>query len=161
MLNAQQTLDHILFRAGHVEDAEQIVGMYREFFDVSDLPKLGLTFSTGNAMRWVERVIETASHPHILAIDRAANLAVGVINYAVDRSAAEPYAYLDKFYVVPAWRLSAIGRVLLHLAMDDAKADGCIAFRAGLSAGAPFSKNLFHRLGFHETPASVLMARRL
>ena len=162
MLDARETLDHVTFRAGTVEDGDKLVGHYRAFFAFSDLPGLGLAFSDENMGQWVRRVISTGAAPHILALDRHAGGIVGSIDYFIDRNiAAQPFANLDKLFVLPEWRLSAIGRVLLSLAMQDAKAAGCVAFRAGLSAGASYSKNLFHRLGFDETPSSVLMARRL
>jgi hypothetical protein len=51
--------------------------------------------------------------------------------------------------------------VLLKMAMDLAKGDGAIAFRAGLSSGIPGAAALFARMGFTTTPFSVLMARKL
>ena len=162
LLTAQDTLDLVEFRPGTVDDVEGLVGLYEEFFHFSDLPNLGITFSRQNASEWARRVISTGVCPHIVAIDKTPPRSlVGSIGYMIDYSATEPFASMDKFYVRVGWRLSAIGRVLLELATDAARADGAIAFRAGLSAGAPFSKNLFLKLGFAETPGSVLMARRL
>lgn len=160
MLTVQDTLNLVDFAAATTDDVDDIVCLYEEFFAISDLPDLGLTFSRANARQWVENVITSGSCPHIIA--RAPNGGlIGSIGYCMDRSAAQPFAFLDKFYVNSGWRLSAVGRVLLNLAMEAAKADGAIAFRAGLSAGAQHSKNLFLKMGFHETLGSVLMARRL
>jgi len=159
----QSTLDLIDFRAAenNLDDVEDIIELFQLFFDDSDLPSLGLRTDHAKARLWLDNVLPN-KNPHILAVTKEDGSPVGVLSYAIDdRGIAEPYAFLDKFYVRKEWRLSGVARVLLQLAMDSARDDGAVAFRAGISSGVGFGKNLFLKTGFHETAGSTLLARRL
>jgi GNAT superfamily N-acetyltransferase len=157
----QSTLDLVDFRSATTDDIEEIIELFQLFFDDSDLPSLGLRTDHRRARVWLANVLG-GSNPHILALTKDEKMPVGVLSYAIDdRGIAEPYAFLDKFYVRKEWRLSGVARVLLQLAMDSARDDGAVAFRAGISSGVGFGKNLFIKTGFHETAGSTLLARRL
>lgn len=158
----QSTLDLVDFRLADLSDIGRIIELFQLFFDDSDLPSLGLRTDHEKAKEWLRRVLANGSNPHVLAVEKDTWIPVGVLSYAIDdRGIAEPYAFLDKFYVRKEWRLSGVARVLLQLAMDSARDDGAVAFRAGISSGVGFGKNLFIKTGFHETAGSTLLARRL
>jgi GNAT superfamily N-acetyltransferase len=155
-------MDSVGFRLARPEDVAGIVDLYDLFFHASDYPNLGLTFDAGRMQKWTWNAICGGYIPHLVAIDRDTNIRIGVLCYGLDTSCStEPFAALDKFFVLPKWRFSAVARILLSLALEAARADGAVAFRAGLSAGTGAARNLFQRLGFEETPGSVLLARRL
>jgi GNAT superfamily N-acetyltransferase len=159
--NLQSTLDLVEFRLADLSDIGRVIELFQLFFDESDLPSLGLRTDHPKAREWLRRVLPLRS-PHIIAVEKDDWRPVGVLSYALDdRGITEPYAYLDKFYVRKEWRMSGVARVLLQLAMDSAREDGAIAFRAGISSGVGFGKNLFLKNGFHETAGSTLLARRL
>jgi GNAT superfamily N-acetyltransferase len=159
--NRQQTMEAITVRVARLDDLDQLIGLYELFFEESDLPTLGLNYDPSRMRIWLVRSIRNGS-PHIVAVERATEKLVGVLCYAVDFGFTEqPYAYLDKFYVRREWRRSAVGRVLLACALELAKNDGAVAFRAGLSSGIAGADNVFRKLGFSPTKHSVLLARRI
>jgi ribosomal protein S18 acetylase RimI-like enzyme len=99
---------------------------------------------------------------HIVAVDKETQKTVGSIAYALRQTYTEqPMAEMDKFYVLPEWRNSAIGHILLTMAMEIAKDEGAAVFRAGLSSGISSGQNLFRRHGFLETPHSILFVKEL
>lgn len=157
------TLNLVDFRVAETRDIPNLVDIYRAFYEDSDLPGLGIVMSDTKTGECLRRVLYNVS-PHIVAVERDDDNSriLGVLSYAEDRRGWErPYAYLDMFYVRRDWRLSGIARVLLQLAIDDAKLGGAVAFRAGISSGIGSGKNLFLKFGFRETPGSTLLARRL
>lgn len=158
----QQTLETVTFELARPRHLEGLVELYARFFAESSYPALGLTFDRHRMIDWTGGCLLSQKVPHIIAIDQQTKVIVGTICYGLDWSCStEPFAALDKFYVLPDWRASGIGRTLLTLALEAASADGAAAFRAGLSAGCGTAKNLFRKLGFEETPGSILLARRL
>jgi GNAT superfamily N-acetyltransferase len=161
LLPSRETFELTDFRLAGREDIDGLIDLYQLFFADSDLPELGLAFNPDRVRPWLERVIGNGSSPHLIAVEKETGLIVGSLNYTLDHTTDKPFANLDKFYVRRNWRLSAIGRMLLQLAMDVAKDDGAVAFRAGISSGIGYGKNLFLHFKFRETAGSVLLARRL
>ena len=159
-LSLKETVDCTETRGARPKDIDGIVDLYCDFFHESEYPSLGLEFSRDRMRFWVEMAICGGRIPHFVAIGPGA-APVGVICYGLDHTCStHPFAFLDKFYVRPNWRHSGVGRMLLDLALMAAKDDGAVAFRAGLSSGSGAAKNLFKRLGFAETPGSILLSRR-
>jgi GNAT superfamily N-acetyltransferase len=159
------TLEVFDFRLAAAGDVSGLVEHYQQFFADSTLPGLGLVYDPKRAGEWALRMIETGESPHVIAIEKAAPNLVGCLNYYLDHTSTEkPFAYVDKFYVRPGWRLSAIGRVLVDVAMDMMRGDGAVALRAGVSSGGSgggMARNLFLNSGFHECQGSVLFERSL
>jgi GNAT superfamily N-acetyltransferase len=155
------TMELVTFRPAGLKDVAGLTGLYRLFFDESDLPTLGLVMSDARTHVWLEDVLALHT-PHIIAVEKSTRTILGSISYVLDgRGLEKPAACLDKFYVRKEWRLSGIGRILLNLAVEAAVDEGAAAFRAGISSGIGYGKNLFLKLGFKETAGSVLLARRL
>jgi L-amino acid N-acyltransferase YncA len=160
--DTRETLEAIDFQLARPDQIDRITDLYQHFFAESDLPEHGLVFSPSRMRLWVANGIVGGRIPHLVAIERDTGTIVGVLSYWIDQSfTTEPFASLEKFYVRKSWRFSAIGRTLLTLAQEAARTDGATVFRAGLSSGVAYSKNLFLRLGFTETLGSVLMVRKL
>jgi GNAT superfamily N-acetyltransferase len=159
-LDTLATIERFGFRMAERGDVAVLVPLYREFFGTSTLPALGLHFDADSTKCWLERVLPNGS-PHVLATAPDGRLA-GSLNYNLDHNGlVEPYASLDKFYVRPAHRQSGLGRLMLAFAMDAARADGAVAFRAGISSGFGSAVNLFRKCGFAVCDGSVLLERRL
>lgn len=158
----RETLATVAFDMARPHHVDGLVELYARFFAESGYPALGLIFDRQRMTDWTTESLEWRTVPHVIALDQATDVLVGSICYGLDHSCStQPFAALDKFYVLPDWRASGVGRLLLTLALEAASADGAVAFRAGLSAGTDTAKNLFLKLGFEETPGSVLLARRL
>lgn len=159
-LDLPGTLKGFDFRLATIADIPALVDHYWRFFSDSTLPELGLTYDRRRMAAWLDEVIPLGVSPHVIALQ--GDTVVGSLNWLMDSSFTEkPYASLDKFYVSRIFRLSAIGRILLRLALDTASADGAVAFRAGISSGWGNGKNLFLKSGFSECPGSVLLERKL
>jgi len=160
MLDLVGTLDSFEFRTATRGDIAVLVPLYQEFFDESTLPSLGLKFDADSTRRWLERVLPNRS-PHLLALAPDGRLA-GSVNYRLDHDGlVRPYASLDKFYVRPAYRKTGLGRLLLTFVLNEARADGAVAFRAGVSSGFGSAVNLFRKCGFAVCDGSVLLERKL
>ena len=158
----KDTFHQVEFRLATLADIDGLVELFHAFFSESTLPRLGLVYDPARMARWLEKVIGSGLQPHLIAIAKDSDEIVGSIDYVLDHShTTAPNASLNRFYVRPHWRLSAIGRVLLDLMLEEAKADGAVAFRAGLSSGIQGARNLFVHAGFTPTPYSILLARKL
>src|SRR5262245_37920768 len=142
------------------DDLEGLAALYATFFEESVLPSLGLRFDIERCRQWLGRAIPAASPIQMLAVDGP--LVVAVLGWFYDHTGTvEPFAVLDKFYVLKNWRRTRVGSTLLGLALDIAKSEGAVAFRAGLSGGIRGGDKLFAAAGFEETPHEFLFARRL
>ena len=156
------TLAVTTFRLAGVSDIDRMVVLFQMFFAESVLPTYGLEYDPKAMHDWLEDAIETGRLPHIIAIDNETGAVVGSIAYALSRQyTSRPIAEMDKFYVLPSWRGSAIGNLLLTFAIDAAKGDGAAVLRAGVSSGLKASHNLFRKFGFVETPHSILFVKEL
>jgi GNAT superfamily N-acetyltransferase len=156
-----ETADSVDLRIAEPRDIPGLVDLYRVFFGESTLPSLGAVFSRRHMETWLDRAVEKRAPTHIVAIEKDnRNKVLGSISYNLDRVFSTPVANLDKFYVRPEWRLSALGRMLLAGAVADAASFNAVGFRAGLSSGIAGSRNVFEKMGFREVPGSVLMERK-
>jgi GNAT superfamily N-acetyltransferase len=72
---------------------------------------------------------------------------VGLISYSMGRYfTAQPIATLWMFYVMPAYRRSKLGRLLLWFALDLAKTDGACAFFATIFPNSRLGRSLCNLL---------------
>ena len=159
MLSAPEatTLD---YRIVEPDDIEALYELYVQFFRESGLERLGLSLDGDKARRTLHRWIETDNPTQLIALDNA--VLVGVLGWFIDRSVTvQPYAVLDKFFVRPDWRRSKVGSTLLALALDIARSEGCILFRAVPNAGLPGAAAVFIDAGFSEIPHSASLMMRL
>ena len=156
------TLEVITFRPAQSSDADSMVALFQRFFAESTLPSYGLRYDPRRMYEWLCRVLDNWDVTHIIAVDKETQKVVGSIAYALRQTYTEqPMAEMDKFYVLPEWRNSAIGHILLTMAMEIAKDEGAAIFRAGLSSGISSGQNLFRKHGFRETPHSILLVKEL
>jgi GNAT superfamily N-acetyltransferase len=158
-----QAVDAYEFRGAVPGDIPEIVDLYYDFFHESDLDKRGLKFDKSRMWAWVFRGIGSGNAPHLLAFEKGKGRLVGSICYTLDHNfTTQPFAQLDKFYVRRAWRRSPVGRILLTLVLEIARADGAACFNAGLSSGMRETvslRNMLLAMGFREVPNSTLLTR--
>jgi L-amino acid N-acyltransferase YncA len=145
-----KTLDEIDFGLAEVGDAEELCGLFGLFFAEAGYKHRGIKFSPDRAEAWLKRVIESGACPHIVA--RSAGDIIGTISYTLDDTFCEkPVAVLHTLYVVAGHRHSAIGSVLVSLALEMSTGDGACAFHAPLASGMAETAsliNLFRKAGF-------------
>jgi GNAT superfamily N-acetyltransferase len=156
------TLENLDFRLAGPEDVDGLVAFYMQYFGFSVFPDYGLTLDPERLKAWVTRVVASGYKPHIIAVDKVSGRIVGALDYNLDSGLFDhPIAEMDKFFVLPQWRLSGAGRVLLALAMETAKGDGAVVFRGDTFSGIGIGRNLFLRQGFDELAGAGAFIRRL
>lgn len=161
----QQTLDGYIFSLASPADADEIIDLFHQYFDdEAGYRKRGVVFAADKAKPKLERAIDLGIYPHIIARTPGYDgKIVGVISYSLDASfCVDPIAVMDMLYVVPGYRRSAIGKVLLEVAVDMAKGDGAVAFHAPIASEIVRWQsivNLFKNAGFGEI--GVIMGKGL
>ena len=150
------------FRLATMADADAMIVLSDRFFSDSEMPGYGLSFDPVCYRDWLERVLPTGRVPHILAFDAASGELIGYISYFVERNFTDkPFANMEKFFVRPDHRRSTAARVLLTLATAAARSDGASLFLATVNSGIHGGRNVFNKLGFHETPFSCRFGKEL
>lgn len=86
--------------------AHSLMDLYRTFFTASELPTLGIEFDADKALDRIKAVARSGGPPTIvIAINEESGRVIGTISWAMDTEAwAEPYAFLDKLFVLPQYQ---------------------------------------------------------
>jgi ribosomal protein S18 acetylase RimI-like enzyme len=82
------------------------------------------------------------------------------IAYRLSTWQAQPYAYLEDFYLVPEARKLGIGAKLLDYALQRAEGQKCDSISLDVKTSNKAAKRLYQRLGFTDS-GSILMRRPL
>jgi len=158
----RETLDNVEFVLALPDDANELAGLFDKFFAEAHYRDRGIVYSHDKAEAWLERAITSGSCPHIIGRHQQDGI-VGVVSYGLDSSFCEkPIAILHTVFVLPAWRRTAVGRILVALATEAAIGDGAVAFHAPIASGMNETAtliNLFKRAGF--TAIGTIMGRAL
>ena len=146
----QQALDNVDYRLANAYDAPEIARLFQTFFDEAHYQDRGIVYDLDLATNWIAGVIQQGSCPHLVAT--CDGKIVGAVSYSLDGTfCVKPVAVMHMVYALKAYRRSAIGRVLLSLAVDMAKADGACAFHAPIASEMSEQRslaNMFGRGGF-------------
>jgi L-amino acid N-acyltransferase YncA len=157
------TLAGVDIRLAKPDDAPELALLFQKFFAEAGYKDRGIEYSLEASERWLHSVISRGVCPHLVAIGVEDKAIVGVVSYDLDSTfCVRPVAVMHTIYVVPEWRLSAIGHVLVALVVDMAAKDGACAFHAPIASGMRAAQslvNLFKHEGFD--PVGVIMGRRL
>lgn len=160
-LHALEGLDRVWIGLATVEDAGAVARMAESFFLTTTYVDRGLVPDVVKYQKWIESVVHSGSNPHILA--KIDGTLIAFLSFGYDETfATEPCAVMNVIYVEPAYRRSALARVLLALAQDVAKSEGAVAFHVPVATVRPETKGLFNTLrkaGFD--PVGYIMGRRL
>ena len=109
---------------------------------------------------WLARAIANHSCPHLVAVQDGE--IIGAISYAMDETfCVEPVAVMHMLYIKAPHRRTAVGKLLVAMCVDAAKADGACAFHAPIAAEVREKSlvNLFTHEGFE--PIGTIMGRTL
>jgi L-amino acid N-acyltransferase YncA len=158
----RETLDGIDFGLASPVDADELAGLYRQFFDEARYQDRGVVFDLDKVLAGLGEKSLFDRYPHIVARTHGDEI-VGFVSYSLDSAfSVAPIAVMDVIYVVPERRRSALGRVLVALVLETAIGDGACAFHAPVASGTEASKsllNLFKHAGFIEI--GVIVGRSL
>jgi GNAT superfamily N-acetyltransferase len=148
--------DHAAFRFADPDDVPALLGLYTQFFEEAAYKDF-LEFDPARVRATILDGILADTRPHILAVTAGGNddgFVIGFIAYVFDHTfSVKPCQVLMEFYVVPEFRASAVGRVLLGLAILEGKEADAGAFHAPIASGMMEARtmfNLFNKAGFSQ-----------
>lgn len=132
------------------EDVDELACLYARHF--ADARIENAVYDAAKQRASLQEAIEDQIAPHIIAVKDGR--IIGFISYVLNELfTKQPIAALGELYVVPEWRRSAVGRMLVATATHLAKTDGAFAFQATVTSAVPETrslKNLFTKAGFQE-----------
>jgi GNAT superfamily N-acetyltransferase len=137
---------HIEVRLGRTEDAPKVVDLVELFFHRTPWARV-IKFKREGAEKWLNFAIGSGYAPHALAFD--GEELVGMCSYHVFSTYTDPIAVMDETYVLPRLRRTDLGRRLVGLAIDLAKADGCVVMNFPIASGLPEQNSLMNMVGRH------------
>ncbi len=155
-----EAVESFVYRFATRDEAHDLALLFEDAFIDSGFLSRGIRYSVSKAEAWLRRVIMQGSCPHLVALKD--DEIVGAISYALDETfCIDPVAVMHMLYIKPPYRKSALGRVLVGLCVDAAKADGAAAFHAPIAAEVRERSlvNLFAHGGFE--PIGAIMGRAL
>lgn len=142
-----------VFRGATPDDIDEIVGAGERFFAESEFKDFS-EYSPENFRRTLGDMLNSEASRIFVFLPDGRHIEGFVafqFSFAYTR---EPIALLFLLYVAPEFRRSPAGRLLMQLAMADAKAQGAVAFYAGAMARmGPSDKtlaNMYRKLGFED-----------
>lgn len=133
-------------------DVEEIVLLGDRFFAESEFPD----FATFSPERFAGSLREIVHSPSLDGfVFEIGGRIEGFCFYQLDVAyTEEPIALLWLIYVTPEYRRSPVGRELLSIAEDHARACGAVVFYAGAMAGITSAnrtlKNMYLKAGYDE-----------
>lgn len=140
-----------------ISDIDAIESLLVPYFHEFN-PSKSLTLNPVKARAWRYDALKRGV-PHILLWKDGEP--IGLIAWHYDQSFThEPIADLKEFYVLPEFRKTPAGRVLLAAMIDVARHEGAKLVHAEISSGLPAAKtlaNLLRKHGAVETGATLQM----
>lgn len=141
------------FREATEADIPRLVELGAEFFAESEFPQFA-EYSPGNFEHTLKIFVESPSERLYVFAPEGRQIE-GFIAYSYSALyTVAPLAMLFLFYVSPKYRKGPAGRLLVNLAVKDARLSGATAFYAGAMAGIKGTRktlaNLYRRMGFDE-----------
>lgn len=141
------TTPHIELRLATVADVPRIADLLGRFFALTIWAE-HMTFNRDGALEYLRYAIPAGYAPHAVALD--GDELVGVCSYHLYRAYTDkPIAVMDETYVLPRLRRTDLGRRLVGLAIDLARADGCAVMNFPIASGMPQQNGLMNLVGRH------------
>jgi len=138
---------HIDVRVATPDDIAAIVDMLDRFFDMTIWAQ-HMKFNRPAALAYLTYAVPNNYAPHVLAFDK--DELVGLCSYHLYTAYTDkPIAVMDETFVIPALRRSDLGRRLVSLAIELARADGCAIMNFPIASGLPAQNSLMNMLGRH------------
>lgn len=140
------TTPHIEVRLARLDEVEKLMNFLQVFFDASRWSD-SLKYDRDKAWRFLHYAIGTGSTPYIIALE--GDELVGVGSYHTFDVFTQPIGVLDECFVVPKYRRTDLGRRLVALIIDLAKADGCAVLNFPICSGMKEQNSLMNMVGRH------------
>ena len=138
---------HIELRLGKLADVETIVDLLGRFFGMT-IWSQHMTFNKEGADAYLRYAIPAGFAPHVLAFD--GDELVGLCSYHLYSSHTKPaIAVMDETFVLPRLRRTDLGRRLVALVIELARADGCAIMNFPIASGLPAQNSLMNMVGRH------------
>jgi GNAT superfamily N-acetyltransferase len=137
---------HIEVRLGRTEDAPKVVDFVEMFFHATPWAQV-VSFKRDGAMKWLTMAIGSGYAPHALAFD--GEELVGMCSYHTFSTYTDPIAVMDETYVLPRLRRTDLGRRLIALAIELARADHCKVMNFPIASGMQAQNGLMNMVGRH------------
>lgn len=140
---------HIDVRMANAKDATMIAKFLGEFFHLSDWSK-HLKFHEERTRAYLEAAVGTEFAMYVIALDtKDNNRMVGVCSYHVFAVFSEPIAVMDETYTVPEYYRTDLGRRLVGMVIDLARADKCKVLNFPICSGMKEQNSLMNMVGRH------------
>jgi GNAT superfamily N-acetyltransferase len=151
---------HIEVRLGKVEDVPKVADFLEMFFHLTPWSEV-LRFKKQGAIGYLTMAIGNGYAPHALAFDQ--DELVGICSYHVYAAYTDPIAVMDETYVLPRLKRTDLGRRLVSLAIEMARADGCKVMNFPIASGLPAQNSLMNMVGRHfgATPVGMIFRKVL
>lgn len=134
-------------RLGQADDVDRIADLLERFFGMTIWAQ-HMTFNKDGALAYLRYAIPAGYAPHALAFD--GDELVGLCSYHLYSAyTVPPIAVMDETFVLPRLRRSDLGRRLVALAIDLARADGCAIMNFPIASGLPAQNSLMNMVGNH------------
>jgi hypothetical protein len=146
--NAKRTsTPHISVRVGTPADVGAIVDLLERFFCMTIWAQ-NMKFNRPGAEQYLSYAIPAGFAPHALAFD--GDELVGLCSYHLYTAYTDkPIAVMDETFVTPRLKRTDLGRRLVGLAIDLARADGCAIMNFPIASGLPAQNSLMNMVGRH------------
>ena len=137
---------HIELRLAEVEDVEKVTAFLGSFFARSRWAD-NLSFHPVKAASYLRGAIGSGYAPYVTAWD--GETLVGLCSYHTFDVFTDPIAVMDETYVVPRYHRTDLGRRLVALVLELAKAEGCKVMNFPIASGMPEQNSLMNMVGRH------------
>jgi GNAT superfamily N-acetyltransferase len=128
-------------------DIPAIVDMLEKFFGLTIWAQ-HMKFNRPGALSYLTYAIPNNYAPHALAYE--GEELVGLCSYHPYTAYTDkPIAVMDETFVLPRLRRSDLGRRLVGLAIELARADGCAIMNFPIASGLPAQNSLMNMIGRH------------
>lgn len=138
---------HIEVRVAAPSDVDKIIDLLDRFFGTTIWAE-HMNFNRPSALAYLTYAIPNNYAPHVLAFDQ--DELVGLCSYHLYTAYTDkPIAVMDETFVLPRLRRSDLGRRLVSVALDLARADGCAIMNFPIASGLPAQNSLMNMVGRH------------
>jgi GNAT superfamily N-acetyltransferase len=137
---------HIEVRVAALDDVPAIVDLIETFFYRTTWAQV-TRFKRDSALKWLRYAIPAGYAPHAVAYD--GDELVGVSSYHVFETYTDKIAVMDETYVLPRLRRTDLGRRLIALIIDLARAEGSVVMNFPIASGLPEQNSLMNMVGRH------------
>jgi len=138
---------HIELKLAIPEEAGQVADFLSQFFEQSDWAD-DLKLDWHKALHYLQRGIRSGATVYVLAKDEN-RCVVGVCSYHTFDVFEKPVAVMDETYVVAKYRKTDLGRRLISLILELAKAEGCAVMNLPICSGMKEQRSLMNMVEKH------------